>query len=138
MGSTSLGAFSIAWATGYVAVFAPSGIGVREAVLVALLAPSVPAEEAVAYAAVSRVIWTLVEFVLGLLAFMFLREGETKAVATAEEPQRNRRGKRRRPSTRRPRTICLPQALSSMAPSRPLKKSFGPPDETQVNATILP
>ncbi|MBI4540362.1 MAG: flippase-like domain-containing protein [Gemmatimonadetes bacterium] len=57
------GAFAGAYFAGYVAIFAPAGIGVREGVLAALLAPHVPAAEAVALAVLARVWTTIVELV---------------------------------------------------------------------------
>lgn len=52
--------FVASWLLGYLALFAPAGIGVREGVLVALLSPFLGAG-AVAVAALSRVWLTLVE-----------------------------------------------------------------------------
>jgi uncharacterized membrane protein YbhN (UPF0104 family) len=45
-----LGAYTFAWLIGFVVPFAPSGLGVREATLVALLAPSLGAAPATALA----------------------------------------------------------------------------------------
>ena len=70
---TAVGAFALAWAAGYVAVFAPGGIGVREAALVVTLSPLLPSEQAAAAALVSRVIWTGAELFLGAFAHLALR-----------------------------------------------------------------
>jgi glycosyltransferase 2 family protein len=56
-----VGAFSAAWVVGLVAVFAPGGIGVREAVLVALLHGRLGTADALIVAAVSRVVLTVVD-----------------------------------------------------------------------------
>lgn len=74
---TAIGAFALAWAAGYVAVFAPSGIGVREATLMATLSPLLPTEQAAAAALVSRVIWTGTELLLGAFAHLALRESDS-------------------------------------------------------------
>lgn len=57
------GAFAGAYFAGYVAIFAPAGIGIREGVLAALLSPHVPAPEAVALAILARLWATVVELV---------------------------------------------------------------------------
>jgi uncharacterized membrane protein YbhN (UPF0104 family) len=80
---TAIGAFGIAWTVGYLAVFAPGGLGVREAVLVMILGLVVRSENAAIAAAVHRAVWTLSELVLGGAAWVFLREprasdGKTK------------------------------------------------------------
>ena len=61
------GAFAVAWTAGFVAVIAPAGAGVREAALVAVLAPSIGPASAGAVAVVSRLLMTLGDLVWGLL-----------------------------------------------------------------------
>lgn len=51
-------AFALGWIVGMVVVFAPGGIGVREAVLVALVAPRVGYAEAIVVAGASRILLT--------------------------------------------------------------------------------
>jgi hypothetical protein len=60
------GAFAAAWTAGFVAVVAPAGVGVREAALVAALAPSIGPASAGAVAVVSRLLMTLGDLVWGL------------------------------------------------------------------------
>ncbi|MEB2287018.1 MAG: hypothetical protein OZ934_02790 [Anaerolineae bacterium] len=67
-GALALGAFCLSWVIGYVAVFAPGGIGVRETVMTALLVPLLAAPDALVYAAVHRFAWVATELVLGILA----------------------------------------------------------------------
>lgn len=67
-GGLAMGAFCISWVIGYVALFAPGGIGVREAAMTALLAPVLPAQDALLYAAIHRFLWVASELVLGLVA----------------------------------------------------------------------
>jgi len=62
----ALGAFIAAWAVGFVTVFAPGGLGTREAILVVLLLPVLPAEQALNIALLHRLLWILTEVVLGL------------------------------------------------------------------------
>lgn len=56
-------AFAAGYVAGYVAVFAPAGVGVREASLVAFLAPVLAPEPALALAVVARLWTTAVEVV---------------------------------------------------------------------------
>ena len=67
-GSLAIGAFCISWVIGYVALFAPGGIGVREAAMTALLAPVLPAHDALLYAAIHRFLWVAAELTLGIIA----------------------------------------------------------------------
>lgn len=64
----AIGAFCLSWVVGYVAVFAPGGIGVRETVMAALLVPLLAAPDALIYAAVHRFVWVAAELALGILA----------------------------------------------------------------------
>jgi uncharacterized membrane protein YbhN (UPF0104 family) len=55
----SLGAYALAWAVGFLIVFFPGGIGPREVVLVAVLAPVMPSASALVVALASRVVMTI-------------------------------------------------------------------------------
>jgi glycosyltransferase 2 family protein len=55
----AIGSFSLAWCAGFVAVFVPAGAGIREVVLVALLAPAIGVGAATAVALVSRALTTV-------------------------------------------------------------------------------
>lgn len=68
-----LGGYAISWMVGYVFIFAPSGIGVREAVLVALFSTIVPTQQIAAYSIVHRLIYTVVEVLLGGIGFVLQR-----------------------------------------------------------------
>jgi len=68
-------AFALGWLTGMVVVFAPGGIGVREAVLVAVLAPRVGQAEAIVIAGTSRILLTAADLVGGAAAFALSRRG---------------------------------------------------------------
>lgn len=59
--SAAIPAFAAGYILGLLALFAPGGIGVREAVLVAVLTPLVGAGDAVAVAVVSRLFLTVME-----------------------------------------------------------------------------
>ncbi len=67
-GALATGAFCLSWVAGYVAVFAPGGIGVRETVMTALLVPLLAAPDALVYAAVHRFVWVAAELALGIIA----------------------------------------------------------------------
>jgi len=72
------GAFAVAWLAGLVAVYAPGGLGVREAVLVALLSSRIGAADALVIAAASRLILILVDVVLAGVATATLRRGRPR------------------------------------------------------------
>jgi hypothetical protein len=66
------GAFSLSWLAGYVAVFAPGGIGVREVLLAVLLGAFFKSGEVAIYASIHRLLWVLAEvFLGGLSALIF-------------------------------------------------------------------
>jgi len=79
-----LGAFSISWVAGYAAVFAPGGIGIRELLLTMLLGSFFSSQEVAAYATVHRLLWVVVEVVLGACtALLFgIPTGEDKGKLT--------------------------------------------------------
>jgi glycosyltransferase 2 family protein len=63
-----IGVFALSWLVGLVAVFAPGGIGVREAVIVALLSHRLGEAQAIVLAATSRIILTAIDLVAGTLS----------------------------------------------------------------------
>ncbi len=62
----SIGAYCCSWAIGFVTIFAPGGIGVREATLALMLAAYMPTESGVIYGTFNRLIWVIVELLLGI------------------------------------------------------------------------
>ena len=78
-----VGAYAAAWAVGLVAVYAPGGIGVREAVLVALLHPPLGSGDALVVAFASRAVMTAIDIFLAGLGFLLLR-GRNGAFAAPE------------------------------------------------------
>jgi uncharacterized membrane protein YbhN (UPF0104 family) len=68
------GAFMIAWLIGLIAVFAPGGIGVREAVLVGLLHKRIGTADAVLVAAASRAVLTIVDIAAAAVGAFLLRK----------------------------------------------------------------
>jgi glycosyltransferase 2 family protein len=67
------GAFAAAWIVGLIAIYAPGGIGVREAVLVAILGPRIGAANALVIALASRAVFTLADLVPAALSVPLLR-----------------------------------------------------------------
>jgi glycosyltransferase 2 family protein len=55
----SFGAYALAWAVGFVIIFFPGGIGPREAALIAVLSPVMPAASALVVALASRMVMTV-------------------------------------------------------------------------------
>ena len=80
---TYLGAFSAAWVVGLVAIYAPGGLGVREAVLVALLRGKIGSADALVVALASRAILTLVDLAAAGAGFTALRRGGRSLTAEA-------------------------------------------------------
>jgi len=64
--SEVIGAFGLSWIAGYAAFFAPGGIGIREALLALILGAFFAGEMVAVRAAIHRLIWVLVEIILGL------------------------------------------------------------------------
>ena len=65
--------FALGWLVGMAAVFAPGGIGVREAVLAGLLGPRVGHTEAIVIAGMSRIFLTGADLVAGGSALLLAR-----------------------------------------------------------------
>jgi glycosyltransferase 2 family protein len=66
-----MAAFALSWLLGLVVIFAPGGIGVREASLVAILSATLPASQVLVLAVVHRLIWIAIELLFGLIAWVF-------------------------------------------------------------------
>jgi glycosyltransferase 2 family protein len=85
----AIGAYGLAWSAGVMVLgLVPAGIGVREAVLTAVLLPVLPAGAAIAVAAASRVVQTLGDAAWAVLAGTALRGPMRRAVLAAhtEDP----------------------------------------------------
>ena len=70
--------YAIGWLVGYLAIFAPGGIGIRETVLVWILGGFVAPELALIYSSTHRFVIILVEIIMGgysLLAGYFSGRG---------------------------------------------------------------
>jgi hypothetical protein len=70
------GAFAAAWIVGLVAIYAPGGIGVREALLVAILRPRIGTADAFLVAAASRIVFTVADLSAAGLSFLIIRRPE--------------------------------------------------------------
>lgn len=77
----AVGALALAMSAGSIAVVAPSGIGVREAIVVAALAPFVSAGVALGLAVASRVTFVLADLVAAGLAALAASRGDRRATA---------------------------------------------------------
>lgn len=67
-----IGGYALSWVTGYLSIFAPGGIGIREGMLTLLLSNKVEKESVVMIASVHRMIWILIDVIFGL--FFSLRK----------------------------------------------------------------
>jgi glycosyltransferase 2 family protein len=75
-----VGVFALAWLAGLVAIFAPGGIGVREAVIAALLRNKLGEADAIVLAATSRIVLTAIDFAAGAASFGALRRNHPRTV----------------------------------------------------------
>jgi hypothetical protein len=84
------GTMAAGYLSGYLAIFAPAGVGVREGVMGVLLTRIVPAPAALVISVASRVWFTATEVIV-LLALPFLRRpaGGTRQWAAAAEPRQS-------------------------------------------------
>lgn len=87
------GAIALAMAAGFIAFVLPSGIGVREAILVGALAPIATVDQALAIALASRILFTIADLVSALIGVAFsratLRNPETKHATTTALSEHN-------------------------------------------------
>lgn len=71
----AVGVFALAWGVGFVVPGAPAGLGVREAILLALLGPIVGSGPAVAIALFHRLITAMVDAMAALAGYAWLASG---------------------------------------------------------------
>jgi uncharacterized membrane protein YbhN (UPF0104 family) len=81
----SVGAFALAWAVGFVVVFAPAGLGVRELVLTLTLSPFLTRDDSTAVAVLSRFSIVLADILLGLFGLVYVGSWRTER-APANRP----------------------------------------------------
>ena len=79
-----IGAFSLSWVAGYVAFFAPGGIGIREFLLTVILGGLFASQEVALYATVHRLIWVLVEIILGTISATLIGLPATEEISSAD------------------------------------------------------
>ncbi len=85
------GAFALAMSAGFLAFVLPSGVGVREAVIVAALAPLAASGPTLAIALTSRLIFTIADVATASVALLTsrlaLRAGESSHAVTTHHPR---------------------------------------------------
>ena len=79
-----LGGYTLSWAAGYLVIFAPGGIGVREFVLVVLFSGLIPTDQIAIYSIVDRLIYTVVEVGLGGIGYLLQRIPPAKIKAETD------------------------------------------------------
>lgn len=77
------GAFAAAWIVGLLAIYAPGGIGVREAILVAILGPHIGSADALVVAVASRGVFTVADLIPAALSLPLLRRQTHQTVEPA-------------------------------------------------------
>jgi uncharacterized membrane protein YbhN (UPF0104 family) len=80
----AFGGFALAWSAGFLAVFVPAGAGVREVVLVAVLAPVTGAVGAIAVALASRMLTTAGDLLAAAAAAGYSWRRSSRCRATRE------------------------------------------------------
>jgi glycosyltransferase 2 family protein len=83
----SIGAYSLSWAVGFLAVFAPAGTGVREAVMVAVLHVRTTTAIALVIALVTRATAVLCDAVTGAAAAALVGRGRLRRLRARESPR---------------------------------------------------
>jgi len=81
------GAFALAMSAGFVAFVLPSGVGVREAVIVAGLSPILATGPALAFALTSRLIFTVADVSSALIAVVIARGVGVRAARLGRETE---------------------------------------------------
>jgi uncharacterized membrane protein YbhN (UPF0104 family) len=81
-----IGVFALAWLAGVVAFFAPGGIGVREAVIAALLTSGLGPADAIVLAATSRIVLSAIDIAAAAASFGVpaLRRREARPVGAGQ------------------------------------------------------
>jgi uncharacterized membrane protein YbhN (UPF0104 family) len=69
----AIGSYAFAWCAGFIVIFAPAGAGIREVVLIALLASAMTRADAAVVALVSRALMTLGDLASAGIAAWFAR-----------------------------------------------------------------
>jgi glycosyltransferase 2 family protein len=81
----SVGAYSLSWAVGFVAVFAPAGAGVREAVMVAILSTRTTTAIALTIALVTRALAVLCDALTGAVAVALVGRRRLRQLRSARD-----------------------------------------------------
>ena len=69
-----VGGYALSWSIGYLAILAPGGVGVREAVLAWMFISIAGGEMIAVYAAMNRIIWLVAEMLYGLVGVLQKQE----------------------------------------------------------------
>jgi glycosyltransferase 2 family protein len=91
----STGAYALAWSVGFLVIFAPGGLGAREAALVVALSPVLPAGGPLVVALASRVVLTVADVIMagaGVLLVKGARPGPPDPSDMPPRPAHDRAG----------------------------------------------
>lgn len=72
------GAYTLSWMSGFIVLFAPGGLGVREGMMTLLLSPLLPTPLAIAISFISRVWITVFEVIVFFIGLLVKRKAEGK------------------------------------------------------------
>ena len=76
--SLAIGGYALAWVIGFLIFFVPAGAGAREAVLIAILAGTLPSAAILLLVIVSRVLLTVVDFLFAGMSLVLIRRMKRK------------------------------------------------------------
>ena len=147
--SLYIGVFALSWAIGFVAVFAPGGIGVREAVIAGLLTGHLGEANAIVLAGASRIVLTAIDLALGArhcrhrLAGAANRDWGRGEWGRLSGPDRHRQRevaptRIHHASSAAPVPGALDAVLSELAPASALDVGCGEGIVTERFASLLP
>lgn len=75
----TIGAYVLSYLAGYLVIFAPGGIGIREVVSVFLFNGVAPQAELAMLTIVHRLLYTVIEFLMGLVGFIMQQKQKTRS-----------------------------------------------------------
>jgi hypothetical protein len=92
----SIGGYALSWVAGFLAVFAPAGAGVREAVIVAVLSTQTKTSVALVVALVSRALSVVADATAGAVGASLVGRGQLRALRARRSADATYSGKRLR------------------------------------------
>ncbi len=80
-----VGGYIISYLAGYLVIFSPGGIGIREAVSIAIFSGVIPQAQIASLTIVHRLLYTLIELLLGLWGFILMHGNNNLLIITEDK-----------------------------------------------------